>query len=58
MTNCPKCNQELTREPGMFHWRGRDFYGLVCRACKSLWDDPTDSFEEYVGLKAGNWKRE
>lgn len=41
----------LERRPSMFYWRGRHFHGLVCAACNSLYDDPTDSFEEHVGLK-------
>ena len=40
----------MVRRPGMFYWRGRSFSGLVCEQCKSLWDDPADSFAERVGL--------
>lgn len=35
----------------MFFWRGRVFSGLVCPTCKSLWDNPDDSFEEHVGAE-------
>jgi hypothetical protein len=32
-------------KPGQFFMRGiGSFGGLVCEACKALWDDPDDSF--------------
>jgi len=43
---CPKCGKQMERRAAQFFWRGTYFNGLVC--CNSLWDDPTDSFEEYV----------
>jgi hypothetical protein len=45
-----KCGSELARKPRMFHWRGRDFPGLVCEKCMALWSDPNDSFCAHVGL--------
>lgn len=36
---CPKCNSPLEEKPNQFHWRGKNFSGLVCTECKSLWDD-------------------
>lgn len=43
---CPKCGEPMERRPAMFYWRGTYFHGLV--HCNALWDDPSDSFEEYV----------
>ena len=47
---CKACSAQLFRVAKMFHWRGRDFHGLVCATCKALYDDPTDSFAQHVGL--------
>jgi hypothetical protein len=46
---CPKCARPMEVRPGMFFWRGRHFSGLVCAPCKSLWNNPDDSFEAAVG---------
>lgn len=34
--------------PNMFYWRGRSFSGLVNPETKALYDNPEDSFMEYV----------
>lgn len=44
---CPKCDAELETKPNMFHWRGQDFSGLVCKECNSLWDFD-DQFVKYT----------
>lgn len=49
---CKKCGDTMERRPNMFHWRDRFFHGLVCVPCNALWDDPTDSFEQHVGINA------
>ena len=48
MSDCKKCGIPLVVKPGMFHWRGRFFSGLVCEPCNALWDNPDDSFHAYV----------
>jgi len=45
---CPRCKTPMVSRDKSFYWRGRHFKGLVCDTCKSLYDDPTDSFLEYV----------
>jgi hypothetical protein len=47
---CPK-GHALERCANMFFWRGRYFSGLVCVACQALFDDPTDSFAEHIGMQ-------
>ena len=42
----------LQRRLGMFYWRGRCFSGLVAPLSNALYDDPEDSFCEYVGLES------
>ena len=46
---CPK-GHSVVRLPRMFYWRGQYFHGLVCQVCKSLYDDPSDSFWEVAAL--------
>ena len=45
---CKKCTGKLVVKENMFYWRGRYFTGLVCETCNALWDNPEDSFEDYV----------
>jgi len=45
---CKTCNTKLVVKERMFHWRGKDFSGLVCEPCNALYDNPEDSFEDYV----------
>lgn len=49
---CPKCLGPLVRKPKMFHWRGRDFHGLVCEPCKALWKDGQDDFFDHVSKQS------
>jgi hypothetical protein len=36
---CPKCElPDIEIKPSMFHWRGNNFAGHVCKSCNSLWD--------------------
>lgn len=44
---CPKCDTPLEDKPNQFHWRGRNFNGLVCPECKALWDYD-DQFVKYT----------
>lgn len=41
---CPTCGQPLTERADAFVFKERRFKGLVCEACKGLWDHPGDSF--------------
>jgi len=45
---CPRCENPLESSDNMYYWRGRRFKGLVCKKCKALYDDPSDSFQDYV----------
>lgn len=49
---CPKCKKPLAKRAGHFHWRGRDFHGLVCDDCNALWNDSEDSFIAHVTQSA------
>jgi len=49
---CPKCNQPAIVKEAMFHWRGKNFSGLVCETCNTLWDNPDDSFKDAVEQSA------
>lgn len=48
MKECPKCNKEMKVQQGMFHYRGTSMSGLVCVYCNALYDNPEDSFKEYL----------
>lgn len=50
VTTCPKCqwDKEMIVKEGAFFWRGKYFSGLVCETCNSLYDNPNDSFMEYI----------
>jgi hypothetical protein len=45
-----KTGNVLLRCSGKFHYRGRDFHGLVDLVSNALYDDPDDSFADHVGL--------
>jgi len=47
MDKC-QCGEELKVKDSMFYWRGVSFSGLVCEKCNSLFDNPEDSFMQYV----------
>lgn len=51
---CPKCKNVMERRPDQFYYREKFFHGLVCVTCNSLWDDPTDSFAEHMGIPLEN----
>jgi DNA-directed RNA polymerase subunit M/transcription elongation factor TFIIS len=46
--NCPKCNNKMIVKDAMFFWRGKYLSGLVCETCNALYDNPNDSFMDYV----------
>jgi len=48
MKNCKKCGDVLKIRNEMFHYGIRSFTGLVCQGCKALWDNPDDSFFDYL----------
>ena len=50
---CVKTGNALERKANMFFWRGRYFHGLVDVKENALYDDPTDSFADYVGITNG-----
>lgn len=45
---CKTCDSKLVVKENMFFYRGRFFTGLVCEPCNALYDNPEDSFWEYV----------
>lgn len=45
---CPKCQSEMILKENMFFWRGKYLSGLVCEKCNALYDNPKESFIEYV----------
>jgi len=49
---CPKCGGLNERRECMFHWRGRDFDGMVCVKCNALWANP--EFLALFGVPVGH----
>ena len=45
---CPKCQSEMILKENMFFWREKYLSGLVCEKCNALYDNPKESFIEYV----------
>lgn len=44
---CPKCGDRLTRERGMYAWRGVILHGWTCNRCHALCD-VSGAFINYV----------
>ena len=42
------CCEELVSKDNMFYFRGKYMAGLVCKKCNALYDNPDNSFLEYV----------
>lgn len=55
---CPKCKGQLSVKPNQFFLSGiGTFSGLVCEACKALWNDPEDDFMG-AAIRRGRLRRE
>jgi hypothetical protein len=39
---CKRCDRECEHVHGLINWRGRAFWGYLCRVCNALYTDPED----------------